>query len=224
MTRNLLMMLFVCMVGLYGYGQQIMVSDNTFTPRLGTKLTEEEIARRIMRVGYERRLGIDSVTAMRLVQVDIEKENGIRALLEDSTLSVAQRATGMKSLRTNHDRVTRKILPTERQDQLYASSVQRKPTKTLRVYDDTLSREQSAVLVYYEKEIATLKADMGLDAVEKSNRIAELEKARNKALDDLHLEHIRDLQERQNRIFERSATKPVAPERPVPLTTQDQEK
>src|SRR5690606_41717850 len=109
-----------------------------------------------MRVGYERRLGIDSVTAMRLVQVDIEKENGIRALLEDSTLSVAQRDTGMKSLRTNHDRVTRKILHKERQDKLYASSVQRKHTKTLGVYDDILSREQSNVLVYYEREMAKL--------------------------------------------------------------------
>ncbi|GGH10541.1 hypothetical protein GCM10011418_08940 [Sphingobacterium alkalisoli] len=177
-----------------GYGQELGGRAKEGTKK---ELTASEIYQRIQRVGYERELKIDSAKAMVLVLADKIVQQRIQGALQNREMTVNSKAQEIKRAKDEREQMFREVLTKEQLAKVYGAAKGNASYRPLAYGGE-------------RKGNASPPLDLTKTSTEESERI--------------HLQHIRELQERQNRIFERRATKPVAPERPVPPNNQDRGK
>ncbi|GGH10507.1 hypothetical protein FAZ19_01185 [Sphingobacterium alkalisoli] len=200
MKKNLLMLLLFGLSVLFVHGQLLDQAVRPAAIPTGKQLSEIEIYQRMQRVGYQRRLGLDSITAMKLVLADQAEQEGIQSTLENRNLTVEDRAIAIAEYRSKRELVIGAVLTKEQQSKFNGSLVNKRKNFEVNEQKNGGSVGMEKVILRYSEGLSAVNKDSNLDASTRHKKIADLERERDKeliALDSLHLQEIKKLNERQ---------------------------
>lgn len=138
---------------------------------------------RMQRVWYQRRLGIDSAAAMKLVKADEAEKEGSRATFEDASLDIAARAEVLRGLRERRTVTFEQVLSPEQLSQLSGSSSSGRQGTAVNaphiVQNDTVKTHRLfAIHQAYGKALQSIREDAKLDSTAKQEKIKALREER----------------------------------------------
>ncbi|MFD2162258.1 hypothetical protein ACFSJU_07625 [Paradesertivirga mongoliensis] len=138
--------------------------------------SHQEVQYRFKRVFYQKRLGIDSLAAMRLVKADEEKQIEMDKLFNDVSMDIPARAQALKKLEQEHQQKFSTTLNSAQLSRLSSKAQQQKSSESvhLKYKGDSLSRRVSALQQEYRSELSAVVKNLNLDSKTKQKKIQAL--------------------------------------------------
>lgn len=175
---------------------------------------------KIQRVWYQRRLGLDSATAMKLVKADEDKENGIHSAFENPSFDVMSRASTLKELKAKRDAIFKTVLTSEQFSRLSRTNKpgqkQSSPVPHIIRNDADKNRYLFALRQEYSKTLSTLLQDNKLDSISKQQKLKALREVQDTKLNAYLTEQAKAFEQRRKARFSvTTATKQNAPRIPA---------